>query len=183
MSESTRLAMRLAMREADEMSDHELEEETQIMDRVIRSQQRSKQMLDTIKDGVWPELESEVRTFAEEQPPINPIKERYRYLRKYPLIGAAIIDYSAFYHSAYGAADVLNAYITLQPTASEWHIHMANMSKTTLMEIDESVVRNSVTFAMYKREHHQEELEHSFAKARQEVDQALGEQAAVTQQG
>ena len=183
MSESTRLAMRLAMRDADEMSDYELEEETQIMDRVIRSQQRSKALLDTIQDGVWPELESEVRTLAEQQPPINAIKERYQYLRKYPLIGAAIMDYSAFYHRAYGAADVLNAYVTLQPTASEWHIHMANMSKETLMEIDESVVRNSVTFAMYKRERHPEELEHSFAKARQEVDQELGEHEAATHQG
>ena len=176
-------SMRLAMSDADQMSFQELEEETQIMDRVVRSQQRSQMLLDTIQDGLWPELESEVRTLAEEQPPINLITERYHYLHKYPLVGAAIIDYSAFYHRAYGAADVLNAYVTLQPTASEWHVHMANMSKETLMEIDESVVRNSVTFAMYKRERHPEELEQSFAKARQEVDQTLGEQETVTHRG
>lgn len=149
------------------------------MDQVIRFQQRSRTLLDTIQDSVWPELESEVRALAEEQTPTKPITERYQYLHKYPLVGAAIIDFSAFYHSAHGAADVLNAYVTREPTASEWHIHMANMSNTTLMETDENVVRNSVAFMMYKRGHHPEELKHSFAKARQEVDQALGEHATV----
>lgn len=133
--------------------------------------------LEALVNGDWPELDDEIRCLAEEPVPAGMEPDRWDYLSRYPLVGAAIIKYSAFYHSEYGAANTLWSYAHRQSNACEWHIHMASMSKKSLREVNDEVVVAAVRFAQSGRSLYGAGDDPSFNKALERVRDALNRPA------
>ena len=124
-------------------------------------------------DGEWPEMNDEIIRLSQEPVPDGVMPDRWDYLKRFPLIGAAIIKYSAFYHSEYGAANTLWSYAHRMSNACEWHIHMANMAKKSLLAVNDEVVVRSIQFAQSGRSLYGVGEDPSFEKGLEWIERGL----------